>query len=247
MRLKEETIRKIKEAREVFISHPEGKMHDIPAITESCLCNPFCAKMSKDAATVCSKCYARSSLGFERAAALHYARNTELLSQSEIPDCYLPRFYADVARFETHGDWVNLQSALNEIKIARFNPATHFTVWTKRLDILWELVKRKIAQPENFHVKLSSPLLNACLPQQIKQQLQAGGWTVTYFTVMSLEALKNQYGLEHLVLHGDEIITCGGRDCRSCMRCYGDHPMEDVTELLKQDSLKARRLGVKAA
>ena len=247
MAIKPETIRKIKEARELFVSHPEGKMHDIPAITESCLCNPFCEKMSKDAANVCSKCYARNGLGFEQAAALHYARNTELLSRSEIPDYYLPRFYTDVARFETHGDWVNLQSALNEIKIARFNPMTHFTVWTKRVDILRQLAEAGVQQPANFHVKVSSPLLNQCLPQTVKEELAKNGWHISYFTVLSLDALLEKYGKEYLQQHGDQVITCGGRDCRNCMRCYGDHPMEDVVELLKQDAAKARRLGIKIA
>ena len=245
--LKPETIRKIKENRELFISHPQGKMHDIPAITESCLCNPFCAQMAKDAGNVCSMCYARSGLGFEIAAALRYERNTELLSQSEIPDYYLPRFYSDVARFETHGDWVNLTSALNEIKIAKFNPMTQFTVWTKRIDLLRELAGKGVKQPSNFHVKVSSPVMNQCLPQTLKKELADKGWKVSYFTVMSLDSLLSQYGLEFLQAHGEEVVTCGGRDCRNCMRCYGLHEKEDIVELLKQDSTKARRLGIRIA
>lgn len=102
-------------------------------------------------------------------------------------------------------------------------------------------------QPANFHIKVSSPLLNQCLPQSVKKGFAKKGWRVSYFTVLSLDALLEKYGMEHLQQHGDQVITCGGRDCRNCMRCYGDHPMEDVVELLKQDAAKARRLGIKAA
>ena len=55
-------------------------------------------------------------------------------------------------------------------KIARFNPMTHFTVWTKRVDILRQLAEAGVQQPDNFHVKVSSPLLNQCLPQTVKEE-----------------------------------------------------------------------------
>lgn len=80
---------------------------------------------------------------------------------------------------------------------------------------------------------------------RIKQWLGAHGWEVTWFTVCSLDFLLEKYGLDELRTNGDRIITCGGRNCRSCMRCYGTHEKQDVIELLKQDTARAKRLGVK--
>lgn len=246
-KISQSTLDSIMASNEIFISHPDGKMHDIPAITESCLCNPFCQKMARDERFVCSKCYARAGLGFKRYAEARYARNTQLLSGSLLDESMLPRLYSDVARFETHGDWVNLTSALNEIAIARFNPHTQFTVWTKRTDLLFELAKKGVRQPENLHVMISSPMMNQPLPEFVKRELSGYGWTVHFFTVMSLDALRSRYSDEELRQRGHEIITCGGRDCRSCMKCYGDHPHADVVELLKQDVPKAKKMGMRIA
>lgn len=230
----------------LFVSHPQGKLQDILAITSSCLCNEFCKKMHLNIGMVCHECYAVDGLEFKSASRIRYRRNTELLSESLIPDDLLPNFYCvDVARFETHGDWVNLTHAVNEMRIAQRNPKTEFTVWTKRVDLLVKLVKAGYTQPTNFHIKVSSPMLNRTASQRTKEWLTENGWNVTFFTVYNLKGLIAEYGVEYLREHGDEVITCGGRDCRSCMKCYGNHPMTDVVELLKQDVCKAKKLGVK--
>lgn len=243
--ISEKKRKEIAESMTLFISHPTGKMAGIPAISESCLCNKFCAEMHKKEGTICSHCYAHESLAFEQAARLRYARNTELLSQGKIPWDDLPRIYSDICRLETHGDWVNLHSAINEIRLAEKNTLCEFTVWTKRVDLLRQMAQKGYTQPKNFHIKVSSPYLDRELSQSIKEYLSAHGWTVSYFTVMSLQALQDKYGLEYLQKAGDKVITCGGRNCRACMRCYGNHPMADVVELLKQNMPKAKRLGVK--
>lgn len=238
-------LEKIAASEEIFVSHPKGKMHDIPTITESCECNGFCAAMAKDGRTVCSKCYAHNALQFERYAKARYERNTQLLSGFILPEYMLPRVYSDIARFESHGDWVNENSAINEMAIARLNPKTHFTVWTKRVDILRKLCKNGVSQPENFHVMLSSPFIGHMLRVELKLWFRDHGWEVSFFTVVSLDDLRKQYSDNELRERGHEIITCGGRDCRSCMKCYGNHPHADVTELLKQDVYRAKKLGMR--
>lgn len=243
--ISEKKRREIAESLTLFISHPTGKMAGIPAISESCVCNEFCAAMHKRVGTICSHCYAQESLAFKQAARLRYSRNTEIMSQGEIPWDDLPRIYSDIFRLETHGDWVNLQSAINEIRIAEKNPQVEFTVWTKRINLLRQLARNGYTKPDNFHIKVSSPYLDRELSQSVKEYLSTHGWTVSYFTVMSLQGLQDKYGLAYLQKAGDKVITCGGRNCRACMRCYGNHPMEDVVELLKQDVPKAKRLGVK--
>lgn len=217
-------LEKIAASEEIFVSHPKGKMHDIPTITESCECNGFCAAMAKDGRTVCSKCYAHNALQFERYAKARYERNTQLLSGFILPEYMLPRVYS---------------------AIARFNPKTHFTVWTKRVDILRKLCKNGVSQPENFHVMLSSPFIGRTLRVELKLWFRDHGWEVNFFTVVSLDDLRKQYSDNELRERGHEIITCGGRDCRSCMKCYGNHPHADVTELLKQDVYRAKKLGMR--
>lgn len=243
--ISQKTLEKIMSSQAIFVSHPEGKMHDIPTITESCKCNSFCEKMSKCGSAVCAKCYAQNALAYEKAAAARYERNTQLLSGGIIPEYLLPRLYSDIARFESHGDWVNENSALNEIAIAKFNPHTHFTVWTKRVDVLRKLCKAGVSQPKNFHVMLSSPFVGQSLPHSLKLWFADRGWSVSFFTVVSLDDLRKQYSDEELRQRGHEIITCGARDCRTCMKCYGDHPHPDVVELLKQDVHKAKKLGMR--
>ena len=39
--------------KQIFISHPLGKMKGIPTITTSMLCNPVCAQRSKDTTSIC--------------------------------------------------------------------------------------------------------------------------------------------------------------------------------------------------
>ena len=245
--IKPETIKKIKTTQKIWVSKLTGKLAGIQGISSSCLCNSFCIAMHKLPDTICWNCYAVQGLSFKAGARYHYARNTELLSEDLLTPEQIAelKIKADIFRFETHGDWVNLNSALNEIAIARAYPHTEFSVWTKRTDLLRQLGKMGVKQPKNLHVKVSSPLRDKVLDQSVKQELSAIGWEVTYFTVVSLDYLTRNYTMEQLQLHGDEIITCGGRNCRGCMRCYGNHPYADLLELLKQDVRKAKKLGIK--
>lgn len=243
--LKESTKNAIMNSQKLWISHPTGKMEGILAITESCKANPFCKMMAECEDSICHECYAQNSLGYEEGARLHYNRNTELLSESILNAEEIPKIDSDICRFETHGDWVNMNSAINEINIAKANPHCEFTVWTKRSDILAALAKDGVKQPKNFHVKVSSPMKNVVATPFIKEWLANHGWKVTYFTVLSLDYLLEKHGLGFMQEHGDEIITCGGRNCRGCMRCYGKHEKTDVIELIKQDVRRAKKLGIK--
>lgn len=241
-KLKASTIERIKTDTKIWVSHPTGKMAGIPAITGSCKNNEFCQKMAKCGKTVCSHCYAQNSLEYEEAARLHYGRNSELLEAETLQE--VPKIYSDIARFDTHGDWGNESHAKNELLISRENAGTHFTAWTKRLDVLRKLLNAGTPQPDNYHLKVSSPYTDVYLPQWLKTWAASKGWTISFFTVRSLKSLIAEYGIDYLREHGAEIITCGGRNCRKCMRCYGPHKYEDVTELLKQDVRKAEKLGI---
>lgn len=54
--------------RQVFVSHPQGKMEGIPTITTSMMCNPICAKRAQDKTSICAHCYAQRGLKIYKAA-----------------------------------------------------------------------------------------------------------------------------------------------------------------------------------
>lgn len=243
--IKPETLEKIQNDKQLWIGTLTGKLQGFHGLTHACTCNEHCAKLAKNPLNVCSNCYGFKGLKVRKSAKAHYERNSALLSERIIPMEELPYINDHVFRFETHGDWINMNSALNEIHIAEKNPHCHFTVWTKRIDILWKLANTGIKQPDNFHIKISSIQKNKVLPQSIKKDFAKKGWKTTYFTVVELPYLINTYGLETLQKDGDKIITCGGRKCMSCMKCYGDKEYHDEVELLKEDVAKAKKQGVK--
>lgn len=245
-KMKPSTIIQIKTANFLFISKPEGKMHDIDAVTTTCNKCEFCKMMSECEGTACSKCYAKDGLKFKPASEMHYERNYELLETAPLEDWKMPRLYGDIARLDTHGDIDTMQGLMNRLKIAVFNPRTEITGWTKRIDLLRKAALTGINMPKNLHIKVSSPYLNKELPQSLKLWFKAHGWQISYFTVYSLDYLIAKYGVDYLRLHIREIINCGGRDCRGCMNCYGKDAdySKDIHELLKQDVKRAHKMGI---
>ena len=104
---------------QIFISHPQGKMNGIPTITTSMLCNPICEQRAKDETSVCAHCYAKRGLAIYPAARNRYAENTKILSSHDLEVYELPVLNSSIARFESHGDLVNVTHAKNYIRIAR--------------------------------------------------------------------------------------------------------------------------------
>lgn len=96
---------------QIFISHPQGKMNGIPTITTSMLCNPICEQRAKDETSVCAHCYARRGLAIYPAARNRYAENTKILSSHDLEVYELPVLNSSIARFESHGDLVNVTHA----------------------------------------------------------------------------------------------------------------------------------------
>lgn len=205
-----------------------GKMHDIHGFSTANLENPFCQRCRENSSLVCAKCYARSTLLYRKAMREHYVDNGNMLSRP-MADSEFPRTWEDVIRLETHGELLNLQHLQNYVRLCELNPQTQFTLWTKRVNLIREAALRGISQPSNLHIKISSPFLNR-ESHVDKTWYQAHGWNLTLFTV---------YDLAHATQEHKEI-TCGGRECRTCMKCYGNHAMEDIVELLKQDQKKVK-------
>mgnify|MGYP002603753768 FL=1 len=140
---------------QIFISHPQGKMNGIPTITTSMLCNPICEQRAKDETSVCAHCYAKRGLAIYPAARNRYAENTKILSSHDLEVYELPVLNSRIARFESHGDLVNVTHAKNYIRIARANPWCTIALWTKNAAFMDKAIK-ELGKPDNLICVYSS-------------------------------------------------------------------------------------------
>lgn len=193
-----------------------GKMSGMQSLSTSCLLNPYCQARQKDPTTICSHCYAQQLLAYRKTARDCYATNTVILTTAPLADDDVPLINVSYFRLEAFGDLVNRQHAENYCTIARHNPHTAFTLWTKNPALIDPALL-----PPNLRVLYSSPLLNT--PQT--EMLTRYPWLSGLFTVYTPTYAK-EHGIE---------INCGARSCRTCLRCYNpDNPTPIIiNELLK--------------
>ena len=185
-----------------------GKLNGIPSINTSVLNNDFCSRM-RESDSVCSKCYA--SRMEQRYTNLHLAieKNDTVLSDSIIPNQYLPTFNNLVIRFHSLGELINTIHLHNFLNIAEKNPQTIFTLWTKRKDIINKVLSKRI-KPSNFILIYSSPIINKIAPLP------------KYFNkVFSVHSKSSQAN-----------INCHG-SCIDCMKCYSHNETVFINEIVK--------------
>ena len=202
---------------QIFISHPQGKMNGIPTITTSMLCNPICEQRAKDETSVCAHCYAKRGLAIYTAARNRYAENTKILSSHDLEVYELPVLNSRIARFESHGDLVNVTHAKNYIRIARANPWCTIALWTKNAAFMDKAIK-ELGKPDNLICVYSSDHLN-----QVSQDFSNYSWIDKVFTVYD-KAYSKQHNVE---------INCGARNCLTCHKCYEHNNIFFVNETLK--------------
>lgn len=208
----------------VKISNMTGKLRGVPAINTSPLDNPFCERMSKVEGSICSKCYSRKMVaGIRKNCRTGWKSNGEelssrLLTVSEIKALHLEeKAPHGIVRFSAHGELINYKHAYNLIKIAQLYPALTFGLWTKRLDVLNEvLVESEIDKPDNLVVIYSNPKVDSIIPVSILQAQYP--FVDKVFSVMSKD-------------NGD--VNCGARSCATCRLCYSKNTTPEVVEKLK--------------
>lgn len=204
--------------RQVFVSKPSGKMSGIPTITTSMLCNPICAKRSQNESSVCSHCYAKRGLAIYPAARVRYEENTLQLSGHDLQQFEIPYINSTIARFESHGDLINVTHAKNYIRIANANPWCTFAIWTKNAGFL-NFAIRELGKPENLICILSSDTLNT--PTESYKRFP---WVDKVFTVYDKQYLQNE----------SVSINCGAKSCLTCRKCYTkSDPDFFINEILK--------------
>lgn len=177
----------------LHISKMSGKLEGFYAINTNTKTNPFCKSMQKGNG-VCRWCYAEDYLNTFRASCEPaYERNSRYLSLALIPEEHIPFLNIAYVRFNAYGELINKTHFLNLCAIARRNPGTMFSLWTKRK----VLVQQNISHvPENMLLIYSSPKMDReeNLPKHFHK----------VFTVFSEDAGN---------------INCT-KHCASCMKCY---------------------------
>ena len=203
--------------RQIFISSPKGKMEGIPTITTSMMCNPICAKRAADKASVCAHCYAQRGLKTYPAARKRYEENTDILSSHDLETWEIPVLNSRIARFESHGDLVNVTHAKNYIRIAKANPWCSIAIWTKNASFLDKAIK-ELGKPDNLICVYSSDHLN-----RVSDDYRNYNWVDKVFTVYD----------KHFIQEHKIEINCGARDCLKCHKCYEHNDTFFVNEVLK--------------
>lgn len=199
-----------------------GKMAGIPSISTSPSENPYCAARAKNPDLICHECYAAALEAMRKGLAEKLRRATALLTAAAYPVDLQPVFPAGPARIESFGDVARINQAVNYIRIARRNPWTTFAAWTKNPWIWDRAFTYDGGKPGNLIMIVSSPRKGDRLPASIVDRFP---WIDHVFTVWQSVATATAAGVR---------ITCGGRSCKKCRRCYSlDQHDLFVDEVLK--------------
>lgn len=195
-----------------------GKMEGFMSLSTSPLSNLLCMARRAIEGCICNKCYSCAMQKQYSALAKCLAKNTEVLTTTEIPVEEFPLINAHAFRLEAFGDVQNETQVKNYFNFCRRNRRTLFSVWTKNYGIYHEVIESGVKKPANLIIIISSPLINH------EADLSLCPHADKVFTVYAKE-----YAEEHNV-----VINCGKRKCLSCMQCYSRAGSPTIiNELLK--------------
>jgi hypothetical protein len=210
--------------RKVELSKMHGKMLHVGGLNTNPTLNPQCRAAYRaggcGSATICKSCYSVKGLvegktgNPPKATSIQMLnRNTRLLTRGALVN--IPKITTKFFRFSAEGDLNNEQHLINFFAIARANPNTHFTLWTKRFHIV-AAVLRTHSKPSNFYIIQSSMRVNT-------PEARRPGYAKT-FTVYTPEFLKAHPAIK---------INCGAKSCMGCQLCYTKNNVTVINELLK--------------
>lgn len=204
-----------------------GKMAGYWSLSTSCLENEHCQKRHAAGDTVCSKCYAWKQLLYQVSTREKMARNTELLTKTEILPEHVPYLNVTRFRFESFGELANTLQVKNYFTIAEQNKHCTFALWTKNAWIIKNAMEQyKISKPANMIIIASIPAINpatAADMADIFDSLRCNGYPF-------IDKIFCVYTKEYAAEHGISI-NCGARDCMSCGRCY---TLGDTTKVINE-------------
>lgn len=186
-----------------------GKMENMVSLSTSVLLNENCKAHRNCAGSICENCYAFEQLHAYKTQRVKLERATEFLTSHVVDFDNIPVLNVKLFRFESFGDLNNSIQVINYFNIARKNPDTTFTLFTKNPFIIdYALKEYGVSKPENFIVILSSLFKNHEF--NIDKMKALYPFVDKIFTVYTPEYI-NENGI---------TINCGARNCFTCRKCY---------------------------
>ena len=211
-----------------FSVNMSGKMEGINSFSTSVLCNPICQTRRNIEGSICQKCFADTTCKRYTNLAKNLEENFDIITNYILEDKEIPFINDQVFRYESFGDVFTVIQCLNYINIAKKNPKTIFTAWTKN-DIIWNTAFLQVEKPSNLIMGLSSLFINQVVENKYN-------WVDFVFTVYTAK-----YAIENNIK-----INCGNKKCLSCLKCYTKHDgIIYVNEILKSDIKKFLAMGGK--
>jgi hypothetical protein len=203
----------------IHISKLHGKLEKFKAISTNTRTNKFCSKMfnTLNDKVICTKCYSWSTLNKGMYPALEPAleRNSELLASRILKDNELPVIKDSQFRFNAHGELINITHLQNYVNIVNKNPSCHFSLWTKRKDMIRKYFKNPDNEkPDNLILIYSNPIISKIMrhpPEYFEK---------TFNNVMDNEFKEQQ--------------NCTGQKCIDCLKCYRHNEDNIIVEKVKR-------------
>jgi len=142
-----------------------------------------------------------------------FEQNSQTFIQKEISADEMPLFNTknNIVRLHAHGELQNAQHLKNLLVIVKNNPTKMFSLYTKRLDIINDVLG--VTQtPSNLILVFSNPLIDA--PISIVPK-----YFHKVFNVLRTTNLNK--------------INCGSKNCNSCRNCYDKTKTNILYEMIK--------------
>lgn len=207
----------------------EGKMEGIVSISTSGKLNGYCdmhkamMPLDENHQPVCKDCYANRLEDKRDNLSLKLADNTAFLGAEIYPVDYWPVMNYLYFRFESFGDVLPGKAGYNQIcnyfNLCRRNPETRFALWTKNPVIIDRVLKSGVTKPVNLQIVFSSYFVN----RADSKIMDHFGFIDKVFTVYDKKSGYN-----------DGRINCGAKHCRTCLHCYKDNGITEISEKLKK-------------
>lgn len=224
-------------------------MTDVISLSTNCNKNPICQARSKVAGSICSHCFAASTLAHYSSLDANTLSNFWILTGSELSSLDCEKIATEIVsacrkngthefRLESFGDLANVLHATNYLNILfalyQESRKTGYKVicgwWTKNVNLLvaaYEKMDRahKSAFHRVCHLLISSMFCDQPIEPAEKAEIEKRlEMPVSVFTVYEPAYIQEN----------DIAINCGARSCRNCKRCYSlNHRGEFIREELK--------------
>ena len=215
------TALKKKYGLHVTTNHKD-KMQGLASFSTNPLCNELCKKRCNIPGSICEKCYSVTMQ--HRFDNLNKClEKNDTIKKVIIPDCDLPILFSETGmfRFEAFGDIETEIQVVNYFHMSAANQFLKCALWTKNPWIIKKAIKNYgLVKPANLVIIGSSYFINECMKDFYKKYD-----FIDYVFTVYTEKYARENGI---------VITCGGRSCASCMKCYfNSHDSYEINELLK--------------